>query len=171
MAERLDGMPILALIESALGLSQARAIAAVPQVARLAFGSIDFAADLGCAHTRQALLAARSELVLAARLARIAGVWDPRQQVQIDVIEYRPERVAQSGVTLWWLVVVLAGFGVAALRRAGIATWPVLAPVVTMVIGVLGAFTGGITATAGGISAAIFFGYLAAVLFKPKMKA
>ena len=38
-------------------------------------------------------------------------------------------------------------------------------------IGVLGAFTGGITATAGGISAAIFFGYLAAVLFKPKMKA
>ena len=38
-------------------------------------------------------------------------------------------------------------------------------------IGVRGAFTGGITATAGGISAAIFFGYLAAVLFKPKMKA
>ena len=38
-------------------------------------------------------------------------------------------------------------------------------------IGTLGAFTGGITATAGGISAAIFFGYLAAVLFKPKMKA
>ena len=38
-------------------------------------------------------------------------------------------------------------------------------------IGILGAFTGGITATAGGISAAIFFGYLAAVLFKPKMKA
>ena len=37
--------------------------------------------------------------------------------------------------------------------------------------GVLGAFTGGITATAGGISAALFFGYLAAILFKPKMKA
>ena len=36
-------------------------------------------------------------------------------------------------------------------------------------IGILGAFTGGITATAGGISAAIFFGYLAAVLFKPKI--
>lgn len=38
-------------------------------------------------------------------------------------------------------------------------------------IGVLGAFTGGITVTAGGISAALFFGYLAAILFKPKMKA
>ena len=36
--------------------------------------------------------------------------------------------------------------------------------------GVLGAFTGGITATAGGMSAALFFGYLAAILFKPKMK-
>jgi len=36
--------------------------------------------------------------------------------------------------------------------------------------GFLGAFTGGLTASAGGIAAAIFFGYLAAVLFKPKEK-
>ncbi|HZJ82479.1 MAG TPA: stage V sporulation protein AE [Clostridia bacterium] len=36
--------------------------------------------------------------------------------------------------------------------------------------GVLGAFTGGVTATAGGITAAIVFGYLAAVLFDPKEK-
>ena len=36
--------------------------------------------------------------------------------------------------------------------------------------GILGAFTGGLTATAGGVAAAVFFGYLAAVLFKPKMK-
>ena len=36
--------------------------------------------------------------------------------------------------------------------------------------GILGAFTGGITATAGGIAAAIFFGYLNAVLFNPKTK-
>ena len=36
--------------------------------------------------------------------------------------------------------------------------------------GVLGAFTGGVTAAAGGISAAVLFGYLAAILFKPKMK-
>jgi len=37
--------------------------------------------------------------------------------------------------------------------------------------GLLGAFTGGLGGTAAGISAAILFGYLAAVLFKPKMKA
>ena len=36
--------------------------------------------------------------------------------------------------------------------------------------GVLGAFTGGITAAAGGSAAAAFFGYLAALIFKPKSK-
>ncbi len=36
--------------------------------------------------------------------------------------------------------------------------------------GLLGAFTGGIIASAGGIAAAVFFGYLAALIFKPKMK-
>lgn len=34
----------------------------------------------------------------------------------------------------------------------------------------LGAFTGGITATAGGIAAAIVFGYIFALLSKPKTK-
>lgn len=37
--------------------------------------------------------------------------------------------------------------------------------------GFLGAFTGGITATAGGIAAAVFFGYLVALIFKAKPKA
>lgn len=36
--------------------------------------------------------------------------------------------------------------------------------------GLLGAFTGGITAAAGGIAAAIFFGCIVALLFKPKPK-
>ena len=36
--------------------------------------------------------------------------------------------------------------------------------------GILGAFTGGVAASAGGIAAAVFFGYLAALIFKPKMK-
>lgn len=36
--------------------------------------------------------------------------------------------------------------------------------------GLLGAFTGGVTAAAGGIAAAVFFGYFAALIFKPKMK-
>ena len=36
--------------------------------------------------------------------------------------------------------------------------------------GALGAFTGGLTASAAGICAAIFFGFLVAVIFKPKDK-
>jgi len=36
--------------------------------------------------------------------------------------------------------------------------------------GLIGALTGGITATAGGITAAIFFGFLVALLFKSKPK-
>ena len=36
--------------------------------------------------------------------------------------------------------------------------------------GLLGAFTGGIKATAAGISAAIFFGYLVSLVFAPKAK-
>lgn len=36
--------------------------------------------------------------------------------------------------------------------------------------GLVGAFTGGVKAAAGGIAAAVFFGYLAALISKPKMK-
>ena len=37
-------------------------------------------------------------------------------------------------------------------------------------IGLVGAFTGGTTAAAGGIAAAVFFGYIASLVSKPKMK-
>jgi len=36
--------------------------------------------------------------------------------------------------------------------------------------GFLGVFTGGLTAAAGGIAAAIFFGYIMSILAKPKIK-
>ncbi len=36
--------------------------------------------------------------------------------------------------------------------------------------GIIGAFTGGITATAGGVAAAIFFGYLFALVSRAKTK-
>ena len=37
-------------------------------------------------------------------------------------------------------------------------------------IGFMGAFTGGLTNTAAGIAAAVFFGSLVAIIFKPKAK-
>lgn len=36
--------------------------------------------------------------------------------------------------------------------------------------GLVGAFTGGVKACAGGIAAAVFFGYIASLISKPKMK-
>ena len=36
--------------------------------------------------------------------------------------------------------------------------------------GLVGAFTGGVKASAGGIAAAVFFGYIAALISKPKIK-
>lgn len=36
--------------------------------------------------------------------------------------------------------------------------------------GVLGAFIGGVKASAGGIAAAVFFGYIASLIAKPKIK-
>jgi stage V sporulation protein AE len=36
--------------------------------------------------------------------------------------------------------------------------------------GIIGAFTGGVTATAGGVTAAIVFGYMMSVLFNPRSK-
>ena len=36
--------------------------------------------------------------------------------------------------------------------------------------GIIGTFTGGVKASAGGIAAAVFFGYIASLISKPKMK-
>jgi len=68
--------PLIALIESAKGLANVREIAATQGVSRLAFGSIDYSADLGCAHKREVLLPARHELVLASKIAGIAAPID-----------------------------------------------------------------------------------------------
>lgn len=75
VADALD-LPVVALIETAAGLSCAKEIAALPGVIRLAFGSIDFCADLGCMHLRDVLLPARLKLVLASRIAGIAAPID-----------------------------------------------------------------------------------------------
>jgi citrate lyase subunit beta/citryl-CoA lyase len=71
---KATGKPVIALIETALGLHNAVAIAGAS--VRIAFGSIDYAADLGMAHACDSLLAARSALVLAARLGGQAAPWD-----------------------------------------------------------------------------------------------
>lgn len=67
---------ILPLIESAQGFGNALAIAQTPRVQRLVFGSLDIQLDLGMSAEEDELLYFRSQLVLVARLARIASPVD-----------------------------------------------------------------------------------------------
>ncbi len=73
---------VIALVESAVGLASLSDILATPGVATIAFGSIDFSLDLGCAHEREALLAARSEIVWR---SRAAGVNAPIDGITTDL--------------------------------------------------------------------------------------
>lgn len=70
------GVPVIALVESASGLHRAVDVARADGVARLAFGSIDYALDLGSSEDDAALLHARSVLVLASRLAGLPAPVD-----------------------------------------------------------------------------------------------
>lgn len=87
------GVVILPLIETAAGLAAARAIAAVPSVSQLCFGSIDLALDLGCADTFEAHLMARSEVVLASKLG---GCFAPLDGVTPAFND--PELVQQAAI-------------------------------------------------------------------------
>jgi len=68
---RSTGAVLLPIIETAVGMAQAAAVAATPCVQRLMFGTIDFQFELGIDGDGDELLAFRSELVLSSRLAGI----------------------------------------------------------------------------------------------------
>lgn len=81
VADALD-VPVIALVESALGVHRAHEVAGARGVARLAFGSIDYALDLSCGEDEVALLHARSVVVLA---SRVAGLPAPVDGVTTDL--------------------------------------------------------------------------------------
>jgi citrate lyase subunit beta / citryl-CoA lyase len=89
---------IVPLIESAAGLDGLAALAAAPQVLRLAFGHLDFQADLGlaCESDEAELVPVRLGLVLASRRAGLAapidGVspdWRDRERLLLDCARAR----------------------------------------------------------------------------------
>lgn len=69
---------VLALVETATGVAQARALATtLPQVEALCFGHADFSLDMGLAvadASRGVVLHARCEIAIAARSARVAAI-------------------------------------------------------------------------------------------------
>ncbi|PAA14723.1 HpcH/HpaI aldolase/citrate lyase family protein [Pseudomonas fragi] len=69
-------LKIIAIIETAKGLQQVESIAAIPGIARLAFGSLDFALDINCSQIPEAFLFARNRIVLASRTADLPSPID-----------------------------------------------------------------------------------------------
>ena len=67
---------IVALIETALGIVRAFELASTSGVSRLAFGNLDFAADIDSSTEDEAMLMARSSLVVASRAAGLPGPVD-----------------------------------------------------------------------------------------------
>ncbi|RZL77287.1 MAG: CoA ester lyase [Rhodococcus sp. (in: high G+C Gram-positive bacteria)] len=75
--DRLGGVtPVLALIESALGIEEAPQIARARGAFRLAFGSGDYRRDTGTSADDLAMAYPRSRLVIASRLGNLPGPID-----------------------------------------------------------------------------------------------
>lgn len=68
--------PVVALVESALGIEEAVAIARAEGVFRLAFGSGDYRRDTGAENTPLAMAYPRSRLVNASRIGNLPGPID-----------------------------------------------------------------------------------------------
>lgn len=71
---------ILPIVETALGLWNVMAVASAIGVSRIAFGSVDFQLDTGIGGDGEELLQARSQLVLA---SRVAGLLPPIDGVTV----------------------------------------------------------------------------------------
>lgn len=69
-------MPVIALIESALGIEEAATIARARGVLRLAFGSGDYRRDTGTSGDSMAMVYPRSRLVVASRIGHLPGPID-----------------------------------------------------------------------------------------------
>lgn len=70
------GIPVLALIETAIGIEAATRIAQAPGTFRLALGTNDFRKDTGVGDDPMALAYARSRLVVATRVGGLPGAID-----------------------------------------------------------------------------------------------
>lgn len=64
-------LPVIALVESAAGFSNLRTLCTTPNLLCIAFGSLDYSLDVGCDPSWEALLYARSQLVLECRIGNL----------------------------------------------------------------------------------------------------
>jgi len=78
LLEAQGKLPVVLLVETALGVEQANQLAALPGVCRLAFGNMDYATELNLGPEHWGLIYPSSRIVVASRCAKlpppIAGV-------------------------------------------------------------------------------------------------
>lgn len=109
----------------------------------------------------------------------VGGILCAIAQIFIDKTKVTPARILVSYVCIGCILTVV-GIYEPIVKFAGAgATVPIMGFGYSLGKGVIkgiaehgliGVFTGGVVATAGGITAAVFFGYLMALIFKPKTK-
>jgi citrate lyase subunit beta/citryl-CoA lyase len=99
--DRLGGTtPVLALIESALGIEEAVAIARARGAFRLAFGSGDYRRDTGTSADDIAMAYPRSRLVVASRIGGLPGPIDgPTVSSSHPVLREKSEHAVALGLT------------------------------------------------------------------------
>ena len=99
--DRLGGtVPVLALVESALGIEEAPAIARARGAFRLGFGSGDYRRDTGTSADDLAMAYPRSRLVVASRIGNLPGPIDgPTVGSNHPVLRQKSEHAVAMGLT------------------------------------------------------------------------
>lgn len=100
-AARLGGnVPVVALVESALGIEEATSIARAKGVFRLAFGSGDFRRDTGMSADHEAMAYPRARLVVASRVGGLPGPIDgPTVGTSLPVLREHSAVTVSMGMT------------------------------------------------------------------------
>lgn len=99
--DRLGGKTrVLALVESALGIEEAREIASARGAFRLAFGSGDYRRDTGTSVEDIAMAYPRSRLVVASRIGNLPGPIDgPTVGSSYGILREKSEHAVALGMT------------------------------------------------------------------------
>ena len=79
--------------------------------------------------------AGRVPYVVAARVGRTFGLYQPQEQIFLDdQVETKEPALGQAGMFVWYAIAVAGAFGLVGLRRAGRPIFPLVVVVATVVI-------------------------------------
>lgn len=109
----------------------------------------------------------------------MGGIFCAIAQVLIDKTQLTPARILTGYVLAGVVLSMIGVYGPLVAWGGAGATVPLTgfghllaegAAIAVREKGILGAFTGGVTAAAAGIAASIVFGFVAALIFRPQQK-